>query len=140
MKRKYVFLKVVILSLFVSGISAQSEVHSFIPSLHLAITCNKTTNVIFPFSIQSVDRGSQDILVQQPKGTENILQVKADKPNFEQTNLSIITIDGNLYSFIVDYTATPVQLNVVIGSNQLPSDSITGQIVKLSSGINEAVF
>jgi conjugative transposon TraN protein len=29
---------------------------------------------------------------------------------------------------------------VIIGSNQLPSDSITGQIVKLSSGINEAVF
>ena len=104
-----------LISLFASkDLLPRNNNYSFIPSEHLAITFNKTTNLIFPFSVQSIDRGSKDILVQQPKGTENIVQVKADKPNFTQTNLSVITIDGKLYSFTVDYTAQPDQLNIIV--------------------------
>ena len=103
MKSKCVFAGVLLILIFTTGCFAQNESDSFIPSEHLNITYNKTTNLIFPYSVQSIDRGSKDILVQQPKGTENVVQVKADKPNFIQTNLSIITIDGQLYSFTVDY-------------------------------------
>lgn len=107
MKSKCVFVSVVLLSLLNLKGHAQNNNYAFIPSGHLTITYNKTTNLIFPYSVQSIDRGSRDILVQQPKGTENIVQVKADKPNFDQTNLSVITIDGKLYSFTVDYTDQP---------------------------------
>lgn len=79
--------------------------------------------------------------MQQPKGTENIVQVKADKPNFPQTNLSVITIDGKLYSFTVDYTAQPSQLNIIIKSNILNSnDSLFKQTVLLTSSNNQALF
>ena len=141
MKWKCVFEKVIILSLFSSKIFAQNDDYSVIPSSDLTITCNKTTNLIFPFPVQSVDRGSKDILVQQPKGTENIVQLKADKPNFTQTNLSVITIDGNLYSFTIDYALKPPQLNIVVeNKHQSTGDSIKQQTVRLSSGKNEALF
>src|SRR4051812_37752723 len=62
----------------------------------LNITLNKTTNLIFPYAIKSVDRGSADVLAQKAKGVENILLVKAGKENFSETNLSVITADGKL--------------------------------------------
>src|SRR6187401_1585934 len=119
MKWKSVFGKVFMLGLLSTKLFGQNENYSFIPSSNLTITCNKTTNLIFPANVQSVDRGSKDILVQQPKGVENIVQVKADKPNFSQTNLSVITVDGSLYSFTVDYTPQPTQLNVIVKNNNL---------------------
>jgi conjugative transposon TraN protein len=141
MKCKCVFVKAISLSLFAFNSFAQSETYSFIPSKYLAITYNKTTNLIFPFPVQSIDRGSKDILVQQAKGTENIVQVKADKPNFSQTNLTIITVDGRLYSFIVDYDSQPSQLNIIVAKNNtLSSDSGFKEVVQLSSGKNEAAM
>jgi conjugative transposon TraN protein len=140
MKRKCAFVVLIILSFLVSKIFAQDD-YSFIRSSNLTVTCNKTTNLIFPLAVQSVDRGSKDILVQQPKGTENIVQVKADKPNFAQTNLSVITTDGNLYSFTIDYAPQPSQLNIVIeNKNQISSDSIKTQTVKFNSGNNQVLF
>lgn len=137
---KCVLASVMLISLFNQTIIAQETNNAFIPSEHLAITFNKTTNLIFPFSVQSIDRGSKDILVQQPKGTENIVQIKADKPNFTQTNLSVITVDGKLYSFTVDYSSQPAQLNIVIQNNLESPDSILKQSVLLTSAYNEALF
>ena len=78
----------------------------------LQITTNKTTNLIFPYAIRSVDRGSADVLVQKAKGVENVLLVKAGRENFSETNLSVITADGKLYSFILDYMNSPSAINI----------------------------
>jgi len=136
---KCVLGSVVWISLITVKSYAQNNQYSFIPSVHLAITYNKTTNLVFPYSVQSIDRGSKDILVQQPKGTENIVQLKADKPNFTQTNLSVITIDGKLYSFTVDYTAQPSQLNIIVGKTDSVFNSATAPVT-LSLGYNEALL
>jgi conjugative transposon TraN protein len=85
---------------------------SSIESYPLQIGINKTTNLIFPYEIKSVDRGSRDVLVQKAKGIENVLQVKANAENFIATNLSVITADGKLYSFAVSYTNNPALLNI----------------------------
>ena len=85
---------------------------SFIASYKLEVTYNKTTNLVFPAAITSVDRGSQDILVQKATGVENILRVKADVKGFSETSLSIITADGKLYSFVVEYCQQPAYLNI----------------------------
>lgn len=79
---------------------------------HLLITYYKTTNLVFPYAIKSVDRGSQDILAQKAKNTDNVLQIKAGTPGFEQTNLTVITADGKLYSYVLDYVDTPAVLNI----------------------------
>ena len=89
---------------------------SYIEPYKLEVTYNKTTNLVFPSSITSIDRGSQDIMVQKVSGVENILRVKADIKSFEETNLSVITKDGKLYSFLVGYNNNPGYLNVNLGS------------------------
>lgn len=74
---------------------------------NLSISYSKTTSLIFPFSITSVDRGSQDILAQKARGVDNVLQVKAGRKQFPETNLTVITGDGVLHQFTVTYSDTP---------------------------------
>lgn len=73
----------------------------------LFVSTDKTTSLIFPFAIKHVDRGSQSILVQQVKDAPTILLVKAAANGFNETNLSVVTDDGSLYSFIVCYDLKP---------------------------------
>ena len=77
---------------------------------NLAIATDKTTSLIFPFPVLHVDRGTPDVLVQQVKEQDNILLVKAACPTFKETNLSVITGDGSVYSFAVSYSDRPSQL------------------------------
>ena len=71
------------------------------------VSTDKTTSLIFPFSISHVDRGTKDLLVQPIKESGHILMVKAAVKNFEPTNLSVVTADGSIYSFPVEYEASP---------------------------------
>ncbi|WP_214226618.1 conjugative transposon protein TraN [Pedobacter sp. B4-66] len=88
----------------------------------LSVTYLKTTNLIFPYAVKSVDKGSKDIMVQIAKGVENILQVKAAVQGFGETNLTVITADGKLYSYVVNYTERPVALNIQAGSKAGSTD------------------
>ena len=114
--------------LFISGTSFSQRSSgkfetTFIEPYPLQITTNKTTNLIFPYAIKSVDRGSADVLAQKAKGVENILLVKAGRQNFSETNLSVITADGKLYSFILDYINNPTAINI-----SFSADSISSQV------------
>jgi conjugative transposon TraN protein len=73
----------------------------------LYISKDKTTSLIFPFPIRHVDRGTKDVLVQQVKDVDNILLVKAASENFAETNLSVVTDDGSVYSFVVNFDNKP---------------------------------
>ena len=73
----------------------------------LCISTDKTTSLVFPFSIRHVDRGTKDILVQQVKEADNILLVKASSKNFSETNLSVVTEDGSVYTFVINYEEKP---------------------------------
>lgn len=107
--------------LFLISVSAHAQQNntSAIEPYRLAIAYSKTTNIIFPYAILSVDRGSKDVLAQKAKGVENILQVKAAKEDFTQTNLTVVTADGKLSSFIVDFAQQPSVLNLSL----LPQES-----------------
>lgn len=83
-----------------------------VPPYTLAVTYNKTTSLIFPYAIKSVDRGSRNVLVQKAIGVENILQVKAAKPGFAETNLTVVTADGSLYPYVIRYTDSPADLSL----------------------------
>lgn len=100
------------MSSVVTNAQVSTPVATDIKPLKVAVTFYKTTNLIFPYAIKSVDRGSSAILVQKAKGVDNILQVKAGKKNFEQTNLSLVTADGAFYSFVLEYGTEPSQLNL----------------------------
>jgi conjugative transposon TraN protein len=116
MKKINAVMAIVIFLFFINSIAfcqdASETKASFIEPYRFAITFYKTTNLIFPYIIRSVDRGSRDILAQKVKGSENILQIKAGRQGFKETNLTVITADGKLYSFILSYADNPTTINI----------------------------
>jgi conjugative transposon TraN protein len=97
---------------------------SKIESDSLTIAYSKTTNIVFPFAIKSVDRGSQDVLVQKVKGFENMLMIKAAQQGFVQTNLTVVTADGQLYSFVLKYDEHCPQLNLILNKTKSEAQEI----------------
>ncbi|UKJ09232.1 conjugative transposon protein TraN [Solitalea lacus] len=99
----------------------------------LLITFSKTTSIVFPFSIKSIDRGSSDVLVQQVKNVSNVMLVKAAKEGFNETNLTVITADGSLYSFLVNYASNPTGY-----AFQISKDTVSSQEIVFTDGkLNE---
>src|SRR5688572_32814861 len=80
----------------------------FAQPVSLSIAKDKTTSLIFPFAIRHVDRGTKDVLVQTIKEADNILLVKAASENFAETNLSVVTDDGSIYTFLVNFEVKPL--------------------------------
>src|SRR5690349_19985421 len=87
-----------------AGIAAQSQSFS---SQQVEVTDNKTSSIVFPVSITSVDRGSRDVLAQKVKGVTNVLHVKAGRQGFSDTNLTVIASDGRIHHFFVRYADQP---------------------------------
>ncbi|MDE3211754.1 MAG: DUF4138 domain-containing protein [Bacteroidota bacterium] len=87
------------------------------PSRHLFISCNKTSTLEFPQMIESVDLGSRDVLAQKVGGMKNMLKVKAGRTGFPGTSMTVITADGKLYPFLVDYSDTPSYLDMKLGGS-----------------------
>lgn len=118
MKNRNLWFTICLLAVAISGfaqLKAKAANHFTIESSDLQIGYSKTTSLVFPYAIKSVDRGSQEVLVQKAKGVENILLLKAGQRNFTQTNLSVITADGRFYSYILNYDEQCPILNVIAG-------------------------
>lgn len=127
---------------FMFLVSLQSEAQENIPkklleksSYDLEISNTKTSNIIFPYAIVSVDRGSAEILAQKATGVENILQVKAAREGFTPSNLSVVTADGKLTTFVVSYVENPTSINLSIDGNSTARES---NIFLPKENINEA--
>ncbi len=99
---------------------------------YLEISYNMTTNIIFPDAIKSVDRGSSEVLAQKADGVNNVLRIKADKENFQNTNLTVITADGKIYSFLLHYNENPYQLTINLNLEGL---TFAGSRYSLSNSI-----
>src|SRR4051794_9046878 len=99
-----------LLILFIDTSTLAQE--TFIESNNIAVTCNKTTHLIFPFAIRSIDRGSPDVLAQKAPGSGNVLQLKAARADFAETNVTVITTDNKLYPFKVNYSSLPEHLTI----------------------------
>lgn len=87
------------------------------------VTFNKTLSIIFSSSITSVDRGSRDVLAQKAKGVNNVLQLKAGRINFKETNLTVITSDGKLHHFMVSYADHPKSFTVQVNDAGISENS-----------------
>lgn len=100
------------------------QTENVVQSLPIEITYNKTTSIIFQTVIESVDRGSRDILAQKAKGVGNVLHVKAGREQFPETNLTVITSDGILHHFTVNYSKEPTALTIDVGRDSGTSELI----------------
>ncbi len=88
-------------------------------SYPLAISDVKTVHVIFPTKIREVDTGTPNILVQITESFDNVLRIKSiNLPEKFETNITVLTEDGGLYSFLTIYAKNPEILNINIAKNE----------------------
>lgn len=98
---------------YFDGLSRKIGFSQMIPPCGLEITYDKTVHVIFPAPIKYVDLGSTNLIAGKADGAENVIRVKATSKHFrDETNMSVITEDGNFYTFNVKYADEPLLLNV----------------------------
>jgi conjugative transposon TraN protein len=101
-------------------------------SYPLGISEIKTIHIVFPFEIKEVDAGTSDVIVEITPSFNNVLKVKsARNKDFTETNLTVLTGDGGLYSFITNYQKDPEILNINIGNN-LKTDILASNELKIN--------
>lgn len=106
------------------------------PNDAIGISHAKTTTLVFPADILHVDRGAAAILVQDIKAVKNVLMVKAAYPNIEESNLSIFTADGQLYSLTVCFEAAPAQYVYRVSLKQALSKTFVQQTALSASTVS----
>jgi len=92
-----------------------------------------TTNMIFPYAVTRVHCASKELQVEQMKDVKNIILVRSVTQGFSPTNLSVVTNDGQFYSFCLEYSARPAVLNI-----QFEKDTVERQEVIAKVPVNEA--
>lgn len=99
---------------------------------HLDVTWHKTTVLIFPSAIKDADRGESYILAERPEGVENVLKVKAGKRYFQQSNLHVVTTDGKVYAFTINYNENPNNFTIDMGTKR-PHSPVRFEGISLNS-------
>ncbi|SIN78190.1 Bacteroides conjugative transposon TraN protein [Chitinophaga niabensis] len=120
MKRKCVKRMVWIFMLFFTvsaGAQDAVKLKSVAAPISIAVGRYKATNLIFPFGIKSAYWVNKDLSVLQIDGLENVLMVNARNDSLKETNLTVATNDGSLYSFNVSYTTNPNVLNLKVNES-----------------------
>ena len=113
---KTVFIIIFLFSFNYSGFTQQDS----IKKIEMEVSHVKTVHVIFSSAITYVDLGSSNIIAAKAPGVENILRVKSAVENFtEATNFTVITEDGNFYSFVVRYNSKPKRLNILLRDDNI---------------------
>jgi len=104
----------------------------------ISVAENKTTGLVFRLPVISVDRGSASLLAQKANGAENIVLVKAASVNIAATNLTVITADGQLHSFIVQYAQNPQELVVKDDDIEVKTNSSLNTAARATNNILHA--
>ena len=119
-------LCVVIFSFFMSGANAQSNIRP----IKIQLNDTKYLFLKFPAEVNYADMGSGKLMAE--KCLDKILKLKATAPQFDKTNLSVVTTDGKYYSFIVEYNSNPSYIAVDMENVK---DSIMSTDIIPSTGI-----
>ena len=128
---------------YYEGLTRKIGFSQMIPPHGLEITYDKTVHVIFPAPVKYVDLGSTNLIAGKADGAENVIRVKATTRNFrEETNMSVITEDGNFYTFNVKYADEPLLLllplvatPVAVGIDQ----AVAASLQMLAQGVRRSL-
>ena len=98
---------------YYDGMTREITYDRMITPYGIEVTYDKTVHIIFPASIKYVDLGSPNLIAGKADGADNVIRVKATVRNFRtETNMSVITEEGNFYTFNVKYADEPLLLNI----------------------------
>lgn len=133
--KRIIFLMLTLLFAFTITMAQEHEAiraRSVIADRQLEITWHKTTLLLFPAPIKDGSRGDNTILAERVDGVENALKVKAAERNFQQSNLHVVTTDGKVYAFTVNYNEYPSEFTIDMGA-QPPYSPATFEGISLNS-------
>ena len=103
------------------------------PSYQIDVTDKKTTHLIFPYEIRYADLGSKEIAGEAVEKAGNVFRIKAlSSSPFMETNLTVVTADGRLFSFLIHYRESPEALTYDLTKTLL--DGAVSKSAKVSSG------
>ncbi len=103
------------------------------PSYAIQVSANKTTHIIFPYEIRYADLGSKEIAGEAVEKAGNVFRLKAVTQNtFMETNLTVVTSDGRLFSFIITYKDHPDAVTYDLSKVLLDGD--VSKSAKVSAG------
>jgi hypothetical protein len=103
------------------------------PSRTVPVSGTKMTNLVFPVALETGVKVSRDVLVQRPRGVENVIELKAVRRNFAPTNLSVFGKDGRLYSFDLRYVEDTAVLSFRVVPGDQPLLKLTGTPVDVAT-------
>lgn len=107
---------------FAQGGAAAATTATKVPTQLLYVSDQKTTHLVFPGPVSYVDLGSPGIIAAKATGSENIVRVKANGGGFMETNMTVLTTGGKLYSFVVRYQRIPKVLALDLGATGSASE------------------
>ena len=103
------------------------------PAYGLYVITSKTTHLIFPHEIRYADLGSKEIVGEAVEKAGNVFRLKAVSRNpLLETNLTVVTADGRLFSFMVAYKENPDGLTYDL--TRMLLDGAVSKAAKVSSG------
>lgn len=132
MKSIQKFLAMVLfVGVFFKTFGQQSLEAGRVEPYRLEVTYNKTCHLIFPVAIRYVDLGSVYLIGEKAEDAPNVLRIKAAVRDFaEETNFSVITEDGQFYSFNVLYNNDPQILSYDLQKMKKDAGREAGKNVK----------
>ncbi|GAA4419427.1 conjugative transposon protein TraN [Nibrella viscosa] len=126
----------------VSTYSQPIDPATFRTSYAIHVSDTKTTHLIFPHEIKYADLGSKDIYGEAVEKAGNVFRIKSMNRSFLGTSLTVITADGKLYSFRVQYDQDPLVLTYDLSrlsqTPEVPKSAkvASGSVAKLADKLN----
>lgn len=103
------------------------------PSYAIQVSASKTTHIIFPYEIRYADLGSKEIAGESVEKAGNVFRLKALTQNMMlETNLTVVTADGRLFSFLITYRDHPDAVTYDLTKTLLDGD--VSKSAKVSAG------
>ena len=99
------------------------------------LTFNKTVHLIFPKDVYYYDVGSSAILVAQKNA---ILKLAPKINGFEETNLTVVTVDNVWYTFLLNYKSDIRELTYFIHATD--GKKVDGALIKSTDPKNQTTL
>lgn len=108
-------------------------------SYTLELSTEKTTHLIFPQGVRYVDVSTADVVVDKADAIDNVLRMKAVKENFSEATITVITADGQYFSFLATYNHSPRLLSITFNKN-IPAGRQAAKEQVMSAKSSDIIF
>jgi conjugative transposon TraN protein len=89
-----------------------------IPYQKIEVSDAKTSHLIFGQKVSDIDLGCDSLIAEgADKDIDNIVKIKCISSDMPQTSITVTTVKGEVFPFLVDYAANPSVLSLNMGDS-----------------------